>query len=101
MQAACASVPRSLYGTSSAVAQRRIAELRARQRAEALAARKDELRRRREVAARLVEVGLGSQLRFAGAVDALGLEGDEEDATGGEGLSEGSGEEETPPMTIG
>ena len=76
-----------------------MAELRARQRAEAVAARKEELRRRRDMAMRLVEVGLGSQLRFAGAADALGLEGDEDDTVEDELGDDHS--EEAPPLTIG
>lgn len=77
-----------------------MALLRARQRAEAVAARKAEIRRRRENAARLVEVGLGSQLRFAGAVDALGLEGDEEEEEE-EDFDEAAGDDLPPPLTIG
>jgi len=73
--------------------------MREKQRADAIAARKEELRRRREAAIRLVEVGLGSQLRFAGAADALGLEGDEE--VDSDVFDDESHADESPPLTIG
>jgi hypothetical protein len=102
LQKVGSSVPRGVFGSGSELAKRKALELRARLRAEAAAARKDELRRRRDVAARLVSVGLGSQLRFAGAVDALGLEGDEEgddDSVADLGLDDAAAE--TPPLTVG
>ena len=82
----------------------KLAELRARQRLAAVAARKEELRRRREAATRLVEVGLGAQLRFAAAADALGLEGDEdvaEETASEQGDEDGHAGDEPPPLTIG
>jgi hypothetical protein len=101
LQSAGAAVPRGVFGSGSEFAQRKARDHLARLRFEATAARKEELRRRRDVAARLVSVGLGSQLRFAGAVDVLGLEGDEDEGADDDSSVGEHSDAEVPPLTVG
>jgi hypothetical protein len=93
--------PTSL-GSSNAASQKRREELRARLREEARAARKDELKRRREMHQRMVEIGLGAHVRFGGEDDALALGEDEEDEEGAAMFDEEEVEEEQQaPLQVG
>jgi ribosome biogenesis GTPase A len=93
--------PTSL-GSSNAASQKRREELRARLREEARAARKDELKRRREMHQRMVEIGLGAHVRFGGEDDALALGEDEEDEEGAAMFYEEEVEEELQaPLQVG
>jgi ribosome biogenesis GTPase A len=87
-------------GSSNAASRKRREELRTRQREEARAARKDELKRRREMHQRMVEIGLGAHVRFGGESDALALGEDEEDEEGA-AMFEDEEDEEDQPLQVG
>jgi ribosome biogenesis GTPase A len=81
-------------GTGDEMARTRRAEAIARSRAAAVEARAAELTRRRDMARRMVEVGLGAALRYGGLADAAGLEeGGGGGGGGGELDAEVAGEE--------
>jgi len=93
--------PTSL-GSSNAASQKRREELRSRLREEARAARKDELKRRREMHQRMVEIGLGAHVRFGGQDDALALGEDEDDEEGAAMFDDEEEEvEQLAPLQVG
>ena len=112
------SLPRPPLGTGDEAARQRRAEALARQKEADKAARAEELKRRRDMAQRMIEVGLGASLRYGGLADAAGLgEEDEEEEQAAEqdsdvsesgtgdagGAASGYGEEEHEdrPLQIG
>ena len=93
--------PTSL-GSSNVASQKRREELRSRLREEARAARKDELKRRREMHQRMVEIGLGAHVRFGGQDDALALGEDEDDEEGAAMFDDDEEEvEQLAPLQVG
>jgi ribosome biogenesis GTPase A len=69
------SLPRGArLGAADEVARRKHAELKDRRKEQLMAAREEELRRRKLMTSRLIEVGLGAQVRFGDAKDIEALE---------------------------
>jgi ribosome biogenesis GTPase A len=104
-------VPRGSLYSLNAQSQKRKEEYIRRLKDEAVSARREELRRRKEMAERLVEVGLGAQIRYGDQADTFGFEIDPSNLSLDEEAIENAAEaailasieeqEKNVPLTIG
>lgn len=96
-----ADMPRGVLGTGSKLALQRRKEMLERKKQEILQQREVELRRRQQQARRMIEAGLGAQVRFGLEEDAIAMGEDEFDDSEFLESLERLGEDEKIPLQIG